>query len=55
MLHPWLEPYFAQFVAALRQGRLPNSVIISGVEGLGGILKSMVLVAYAARAPPLSA
>ena len=46
MLHPWLEPYFAQFVAALRQGRLPNSVIISGVEGLGGNELALAMAQY---------
>ena len=36
MLHAWLQPYYEQFVNTLLQGRLPNSIIISGHEGLGG-------------------
>lgn len=36
MLHAWLQPYYEQFVTTLLQGRLPNSIIISGHEGLGG-------------------
>ena len=46
MLHPWLVPYFQQFVAALSQGRQPSSVIISGVEGLGGNELALALAQY---------
>ena len=46
MLHPWLEPYLQQFIAAVQQGRQPSSVIISGVEGLGGNELALAMAQY---------
>lgn len=46
MLHPWLVPYYQQFISAVRQGRQTSSVIIAGAEGLGGNELALAMAQY---------
>lgn len=46
MLYPWLESYYQQFVQSVAQGRMNNSLIIAGSQGLGVNALALEIVKY---------
>lgn len=46
MLYPWLEQYYGRFVTSCQSGRVPNSLIIAGHEGIGVNLLALEIAKY---------
>lgn len=46
MITPWLEPFWNQCIQAVKQGRLPHALLISGCAGLGKLAFAQALAQH---------